>query len=322
MKALILVGKDQPLAIQNVEKPVNTEGSVLVKIRNAALNHRDVWINKGMYGGIKYPSILGSDGAGVLEDGTEVIINPSLEWGDDDRAQGKNFRILGLPDDGTFAEYIRIDKNNVVPKPSHLSFIEAAALPLAGLTAYRALFTKCNLKATDKVLISGIGGGVALFALQFAVALECEVYVTSSSDEKIDKAVAMGAKGGANYRTEDWSKAFMTETGGVDVIIDGAVGTGFADLVKICRPAARICFYGGTAGAMSGVSPQIIFYKQLSIFGSTMGTACEFSMMVDFVNLHKIKPIVDSVYDLADANDAFKKMDEGGQFGKIVLKIS
>ena len=322
MKALILVGKDQPLAIQNVEKPVNTEGSVLVKIRNAALNHRDVWINKGMYGGIKYPSILGSDGAGVLEDGTEVIINPGLEWGDDDRAQGKNFRILGLPDDGTFAEYIRIDKNNVVPKPSHLSFIEAAALPLAGLTAYRALFTKCNLKATDKVLISGIGGGVALFALQFAVALGCEVYVTSSSDEKIAKAVAMGAKGGANYRTEDWSKAFMAETGGVDVIIDGAVGTGFADLVKICRPAARICFYGGTAGAMSGVSPQIIFYKQLSIFGSTMGTAREFSMMVDFVNFHKIKPIIDSVYDLADANDAFKKMDEGGQFGKIILKIS
>lgn len=322
MKALILVGKDQPLAIQNVEKPVNTEGSVLVKIRNAALNHRDVWINKGMYGGIKYPSILGSDGAGVLEDGTEVIINPGLEWGDDDRAQGKNFRILGLPDDGTFAEYIRIDKNNVVPKPSHLSFIEAAALPLAGLTAYRALFTKCNLKATDKVLISGIGGGVALFALQFAVALGCEVYVTSSSDEKIAKAVAMGAKGGANYRTEDWSKAFMAETGGVDVIIDGAVGTGFADLVKICRPAARICFYGGTAGAMSGVSPQIIFYKQLSIFGSTMGTAREFSMMVDFVNFHKIKPIIDSVYDLADANDAFKKMDEGGQFGKIILKIN
>ena len=322
MKALILVGKDQLLAIQNVEKPVNTEGSVLVKIRNAALNHRDVWINKGMYGGIKYPSILGSDGAGVLEDGTEVIINPGLEWGDDDRAQGKNFRILGLPDDGTFAEYIRIDKNNVVPKPSHLSFIEAATLPLAGLTAYRALFTKCNLKATDKVLISGIGGGVALFALQFAVALGCEVYVTSSSDEKIAKAVAMGAKGGANYRTEDWSKAFMAETGGVDVIIDGAVGTGFADLVKICRPAARICFYGGTAGAMSGVSPQIIFYKQLSIFGSTMGTAREFSMMVDFVNFHKIKPIIDSVYDLADANDAFKKMDEGGQFGKIILKIN
>ncbi len=322
MKALILVGKDQPLVVQNVEKPVNTEGSVLVKIHNAALNHRDVWINKGMYGGIKYPTILGSDGAGVLADGTEVIINPGLEWGDDDRAQGKNFRILGLPDDGTFAEYIRIDKNNVVPKPNHLSFIEAAALPLAGLTAYRTLFTKCNLKATDKVLISGIGGGVALFALQFAAALGCEVYVTSSSDEKIAKAMAMGAKGGANYRTEDWSKAFMAETGGVDVIIDGAVGTGFADLIKVCRPAARICFYGGTAGAMSGVSPQIIFYKQLSIFGSTMGTAQEFAMMIDFVNFHKIKPIIDSVYDLTDANDAFKKMDEGGQFGKIVLKIS
>jgi zinc-binding alcohol dehydrogenase/oxidoreductase len=325
MNALVLVAKDQPLMYETLEKPQNTEpafrGYAIVELKAAALNHRDVWINKGMYGGIKYPSILGSDGAGVLEDGTEVIINPSLEWGDDARAQGKNFRILGLPDEGTFAQFIKIPTTNIVPKPSHLTFEEAAAIPLAGLTAYRALFTKCKPLVGDKILISGIGGGVALFALQFAVAAGFEVWVTSSSDEKIEKAKALGAKGGYNYKEEGWAKKATADMGGFDCIIDGAVGTGFAELVKSCRPAARICFYGGTAGGLTGVSPQIVFYKQIVIMGSTMGTADEFAAMVALINAHKIVPVVDSVYDLKDGNAALQRMDEGGQFGKIVLAI-
>jgi zinc-binding alcohol dehydrogenase/oxidoreductase len=322
MKALVLVAKDQPLMYETLEKPQNTEGYALVELKAAALNHRDVWILKGMYGGIKYPSVLGSDGAGILEDGTEVIINPSLDWGDDARAQGKNFRILGLPDEGTFAQYIKIPKSNIVAKPPHLTFEEAAAVPLAGLTAYRALFTKCQPLASDKILISGIGGGVALFALQFAVAAGFEVWVTSSSVEKIEKAKALGAKGGYNYKEEGWSKKAMTDMGGFDCIIDGAVGTGFSELVKSCRPAARICFYGGTAGGLTGVSPQIIFYKQIVIMGSTMGTADEFAAMITLINEHKIVPVVDSVYDLKEGNAALQRMDEGGQFGKIVLAIA
>ena len=322
MKALVLVAKDQPLAFQDVSTPQNTEGGYsIVKLKAASLNHRDVWILKGMYAGIKYPTILGSDGAGEDENGKAVIICPSFDWGENPRAQGKSFRILGLPDDGTFAEYIRIETQYLVPKPKHLSFEQAAAVPLAGLTAYRALFTKCGAKAGDKVLISGIGGGVALFALQFAVAAGCEVWVTSSSEEKIEKAKNLGAKGGFNYRTEGWSKIANEQMGGFDVVIDGAVGAGFADLIKVCRPAARICFYGGTAGAMSGVSPQIVFYKQLSIFGSTMGTTDEFSKMVKFVSKHKIIPVVDSVFTLENGNEALKRMDEGKQFGKIVLSI-
>ena len=332
MKALVLVAKDQPFEIQDVPMPQNTveernpdkmgkEGYSIVKIKAAALNHRDVWIMKGQYGGIKYPSILGSDGAGIDEKGNEVIIHPSLSWGDNPNTQGKNFRILGLPDDGTFAEYIKIETKNVVPKPEHLTFEQAAALPLAGLTAYRALFSRCQVKARDKVLISGIGGGVALFALQFALAAGCDVWVTSSSDEKIQKAIAMGAKGGFKYNTEGWSKTAIGEMGGFDVIVDGAVGTGFAELVKTCRPAARICFYGATAGALTGVSPQVIFYKQLSIFGSTMGNDAEFLKMVKFVSKYKIVPIIDSVYTLENGNAALKHMDEGQQFGKIVLTI-
>ena len=330
MKALVLVGKDQPLSYQDVPNLENTYGTSrdsreggysIIKLKAAALNHRDVWIQKGMYAGIKYPSILGSDGAGIDEKGKAVIINPTINWGDNPKAQGKDFRILGLPDEGTFAEYLRIETANVIPKPKHLTFEQAAALPLAGLTAYRALFTKCVAKAGDTVLISGVGGGVALFALQFAVAAGCEVWVTSGSDEKIERAKTMGAKGGFNYKTEGWAKAATAQTGGFDVVIDSAAGAGFADLVKICRAAARICFFGGTAGAITGVSPQIVFYKQISIFGSMMGTADEFSKMAKFVTKHKIVPVVDAVFDLKDGNEALKRMDEGKQFGKIVLKI-
>jgi zinc-binding alcohol dehydrogenase/oxidoreductase len=321
MKALVLVAKDQALSYQDVPNLENTEGYSIIKLKAAALNHRDVWIQKGQYGGIKYPSILGSDGAGIDENGKPVIINPSINWGENPKAQGKDFRILGLPDDGTFAEYIRVETGNVVPKPKHLNFEQAAALPLGGLTAYRALFTKCAAKMGEKVLISGIGGGVALFAMQFAIAAGCDVWVTSGSDEKIERAKTMGAKGGFNYRTEAWAKEATAQTGGFDVIIDSAAGAGFADLVKVCKPAARISFFGGTTGSITGVSPQIIFYKQIAIFGTTMGTATEFSKMVKFVSKHKIIPVVDSIFDLKDGNEALKRMDEGKQFGKIVLKI-
>ncbi len=321
MKALVLVSKDQPLSYKDVEMPLHTEGSVIVKLAAAALNHRDVWIQKGMYAGIKYPSILGSDGAGTTEDRQSVIIKPSINWGDNPRFQGKNFQILGLPMDGTFAEYISIPNGNIVKMPEHLTFQQAAALPLAGLTAYRALFTRCQIKAGEKILISGIGGGVALFALQFALAAGCEVWVSSSSEDKIAKAVAMGAKGGFDYRTEEWSKTALATMGGFDCVIDGAAGSGFSELVKACQPGARLCFYGGTAGLLSGISPQVVFYKQLTIMGSTMGSSAEFNEMVSFVSAHKIVPIVDEVFTLSDGNEAFMKMAKGQQFGKLVLSM-
>ena len=293
---------------------------LLVKLAAAALNHRDVWIQKGMYAGIKFPTILGSDGAGMTDDGQSVIINPSIKWGDNPRFQGKDYQILGLPTDGTFAEYISISEENIVKMPPHLSFEQAAALPLAGLTAYRALFTRCQAKAGEKILVSGVGGGVALFAMQFALAAGCEVWVTSSSEEKIAKAVSMGAKGGFDYRTEGWSKTATATTGGFDCVIDSAAGKGFAELVKACRAGARLCFYGGTAGALSGISPQVVFYKQLTIMGSTMGSSEEFQAMVAFVDAHKIVPVVDEVFTLENGNAAMKKMAEGKQFGKLVLK--
>lgn len=322
MRALLLSEKGKPLSfLKDVSSPKATDNQVVVELKAAALNHRDLWILKGKYPGIKYPVIPGSDGAGMLG-GREIIINPASNWGSKVSVQSENFHILGLPENGTFAERVLVAKSKIVAKPDHLTWEQAAALPLGGLTAYRALFTKCQSKRDEKVLISGVGGGVALFACQFAVAAGMKVYVTSGSDEKIEKAIKLGATGGANYRSENWAKNLASQADGFDVVIDSAGGEGFANLVKLCHPAARICIYGGTKGLLNEVSPQLIFWKQLSIFGSTMGTNEEFSQMVNFVGKHKIVPIVDSVFELKDGNKALEKMEKGLQFGKIVLKIS
>jgi len=319
MKALVLHELHQPLTYEEVENPQPQAGQVLVNIKAAALNHRDNWITKGLYPNSKGPAILGSDGAGETADGRAVIINPNINWGDNPRLPSSEYVIMGLEYPGTFAEQVAVDADRLVDKPEHLTFEQAAAFPLAGLTGYRALVTNCQVTSNDKVLISGIGGGVALAAFQFAVAIGAEVYVTSSSEEKIQKAVEMGAAGGANYREEKWSKAFGKETGGFDVIIDSAGGPDFANLVRLTRPGARIGFFGGTRGNWEKVSPPTLFFNQVSIFGSTMGNDQEFSDMVALVNEHKIVPVVDSVFPLADGNKALAHMDQGLQFGKIIL---
>ena len=320
---MVLLGKDQPLVHEDVAMPALDSGEELIAIKAAALNHRDVWIQKGLYAGIKYPIILGSDGCGISQDGRRVVINPSLNWGANPKVQGKAYHILGLPADGTFAEYVKVPSENVFDMPAHLNFTEGAAFPLAGLTAYRALFTKGEAVAGQRVLITGVGGGVALMAMQFAVAAGCEVWVSSGSDEKIERAKAMGAKGGVNYRMADWAKKLHEMSGGFDVIIDSAVGDGFADLVNFCTlPAGRVVFYGATTlGNIQGVKPAIVFWKQISIIGSTMGNPGEFAEMLKFVEKYSIRPVVDEVFALRDANAAMKKMDEGKQFGKLVLSM-
>lgn len=319
MKALVLTEPNSLPTYQDTADPVPAEGEVIVEIKAAALNHRDVFVTQGKYSNIRFPIILGSDGAGICE-GKEVVIYPALNWGEDPRFQGKSFEILGLPRNGTLAEKIAVPANHVFPKPAHLSWAEAAALPLAGLTAYRALFTKGRCKAGDKVLITGIGGGVALFALQFAKAVGAEVWVNSSSDEKIARAITLGATGGANYKTPDWNKQ-LEAAGGFDIVIDGAGGEGFGTVLKLCKSGARVVSYGGTIGVVPNFSPQILFWKQLEVLGSTMGTAEEFGQMLDFVSQHHLHSIVDQVLPLEEGAQAFQRMDAGGQFGKLVVSV-
>jgi len=337
MHAIQITDLHQPVTYIQVETPTPAPGQALVQMKAAALNHRDVFVQQGRYPGIKLPVIPGSDGAGVVTAlgegadpallGQEVIINCSLNWGDHPAFYGPDFRILGMPDNGTFAEYLAIDARYLYPKPPHLSFEQAAAVPLAGLTAWRALMSRAQFQPGDKVLVTGIGGGVALFALQFAVAQGAEVWVTSGSDDKLQRAKALGAIGGVNYRDPDWVKTLMAETGGgrsgyFNVIIDSAAGPGFAKLIDAASPGGRIVFFGGTAGNITDILPAKVFFKQLNIYGSTMGSDAEFAAMTRFVAETGLVPVVDEVFPLAQAELALRRMDAGQQFGKIVLQIS
>jgi zinc-binding alcohol dehydrogenase/oxidoreductase len=331
MKAIVLEAPDKPLVFKDVNQPDLSPGDALVQIKAAALNRRDYWITAGKYAGIKYPTVLGSDGAGIVTAvgsdadkhwiGKEVIINPGYGWGDDPNYQSDDFKILGLPADGTFAEYVKVQAGQLHPKPPHLTWEQSAAIPLAALTSYRALFTKGKAVKGNKVLITGAGSGTGTFALQMALAAGCQVFVTSGSGEKIDRARQLGAAAGVNYKAQDWAEQLQQLAGGFNVIIDSALGDGFAKLPDICRPGGRIVIFGGTAGNIPALNGRKIFFRQLQVIGTMMGSPADFTAMLELVNEHKIVPVIDEVFPLADVNKAIGKMENSSQFGKIVLSI-
>lgn len=319
------------IALADVPDPAAGPGEAVVELRAAALNRRDLWIKLGQYAGLKFPCIPGSDGAGVVVSvgpgadsswvGREIVINPSFDWGDSETAQGPAFSILGLPRDGTLAARVAVPARQLFPKPGHLSMEEAAAVPLAGLTAWRALMSRARMSAGERVLITGIGSGVALFALQFAVALGGEAWVTSGSDEKIAKAAKLGARGGFRYDREGWAAAASKEAGPFDVIIDSAGGAGFGQLLELAAPGGRIAFFGATRGSVPELALRRVFWKQLSLLGSTMGSPADWSAMIAFVASHGLRPVISEVFPLERGAEAFDLMERGGQFGKIVIRI-
>ena len=331
MKALVLNAIKSPLHFE--ERPDLTPGQneVVVRLNAAALNRRDYWITQGMYPGIEPPVVLGSDGAGVVArtgsalgnywEGREVIINPGIGWGDNPSFQAADFTILGLPRDGTFATEVVVPAAQIHEKPSHLNWQEAAALPLAGVTAWRAVFTQGRLQPGETVLISGVGGGVATFALQYAMAADANVWVTSSSAEKIERAVSLGAIGGFDYTTDDWWKAMSKEAGPANLIIDSAGGQGYQALVTLAAPGGRIVNYGSTAGPPEKLDLFKVFWKQLRIQGTTMGSPEDFASMLKFVEQHRIAPIIHSVVPLERCNDVLNGMKTSPQFGKYVLTM-
>lgn len=331
MRAAFFTNRDQPLQLREIKKPKPVKDQVLVRLQYAALNHRDLWIQKEQNAPIQEGIILGSDGSGVIEGvgedadplliGMEVINNPSLNWGDNPIVQGDSFKILGLPDAGTFSDYIVISKKQVFEKPEHLSMLESAAVPLSGLTAYRALFSKARLRAKEKVLITGVGGGAALWAFQFALAYQARVYVTSGSEEKLKKIKEMGAINGFNYKDPEWAQKALKESGGFDIVIDSAGGPQFSQLPEIMAPGGRIAIFGRTAGNIPDLSTRTLYWKQISIHGTTMGTRDEFMSMLDLLESRNIKPIIDKVYPLDQINEAMQRMERGDHFGKIILKI-
>jgi NADPH:quinone reductase-like Zn-dependent oxidoreductase len=319
------------IMLSEVDDPHPAPGEALIRLKAAALNHRDLYFFDTP---IDTPIILGSDGSGIVEavgDGVEtwqssdeVVIYPSLDWGEGEDAFSSDFTILGGPRDGTLAEMIAIPAGNIYRKPKVLSFEESATLSLAGLTAYRALISRAHLKAGEHVLIHGIGGGVALFAMQFAKAVGARVMVTSRHSTKLDRAHTLGADLGINSGNQDWVQVARdwTDGRGVDLVVDSIGGDYLSKSLEALCLGGRLVTYGRTARTDTTIDVGLTFWNHLSIIGSTMGSPKDFAGMLQLVNDHSIKPVIDSIRPLSDVANAFERMAEGAQFGKLVLLCS
>ena len=323
-------GPPEEMKLVELPDPVPAPGEAVVRLHACGLNHRDVWIRQGLYARIQLPCVLGSDGAGVVESvgagvdaklvGKRAVIIPCEKWGPDPAAQGKDFLILGMPRQGTMAEKIAVPASMIVELPGHIPFEDAAALPVAGLTAYRSLVFRGGLKKGEHVLVTGIGGGVATLAMLFAKAMGAQVSVTSGSEEKLVRARELGAIAGVNYKEKGWEKDLLTKAGRPpSLIIDGAGGDGLNNLIAAAAPAARIVLYGATRMSPNKLEMARIFFKQVDIRGTTMGTDDEFREMIKLVAEHRIKPVIEEIFPLSQAVAANRLLEESAQMGKILL---
>ncbi|KAF2194283.1 NAD(P)-binding protein [Zopfia rhizophila CBS 207.26] len=333
-----------PLEKITIESPRPSENQVIISLTAAALNHRDLFIRQHLYPGTTFGVPLLADGVGIVTStgsspsakkwlSKRVILNPGTGWKDSPEGPENptGYRIMGgtkMNRAGTLAEVVCLDAGELEEAPEHLSDVEAAALPLTGLTAWRALFVKTgNARPGFNILITGIGGGVALMALSFAVAQGCNVFVTSGNEEKIQKAKQLGAKGGVNYKEEGWEKKLQAllpkERKWVDAIVDGAGGDVVAKGSKLLKAGGVISVYGMT------ISPNMDFLmsavlRNIEVRGSTMGSRKEFSDMVEFVKKKNLKPVVSRVVqglDIEAIDELFDEMRKAAQFGKLVVEI-
>lgn len=330
MKAVIHEGKQglDGVRVAEVEESIPSATEVKVRLKAAGLNHRDLFI-PFRHKEHEPAVILGSDGAGIVEqvgedvksikEGDEVIIIPSLGWEKNSPAPPEGFEILGFPDHGTFAETIVVPAVNVVSKPRSLTWEEAGVLPLAALTAYRALFTRGNIQEGQHLLLPGIGSGVATFILQMAKAAGAKVTATSRSKWKREKALRLGADAAIDS-TQDWNEQMNGEK--VDIVIDSVGSATFQKSLSQLKPGGTIVIFGSSTEDEIRFNLRNFFYGQYNLLGSTMGSSEEFIEMLSFVEKHNIKPVIDKVFPLTDALDALRRLEAAEQFGKIALKIS
>jgi NADPH:quinone reductase-like Zn-dependent oxidoreductase len=313
---------------------------VIIKLKAASLNHIDIWIRRGLTGiEVALPHILGADGAGVVTDvgdrvrnvatGDAVCLYPPSGCGrcefclTDREYMCIHLRVLGERENGTYAEYTRVPARNCFSIPPGLSFEQAAAFPLVYITVWRMLVTNARLKPGEQVLILGIGGGIATAALQLAARIGTHIIVTSSSDEKLEKAKTLGAEHGINYKNADFAREVRRLTGkrGVDVVVDCVGGDSWIKSLASLAKGGRLVTCGATAGAHPPTDIQRIFWNNLKIFGSTLGDRAEFTEVLNFMAASCTQPVIDRVFSLRDAATAQNRLEQGKQFGKIVLRM-
>jgi NADPH:quinone reductase-like Zn-dependent oxidoreductase len=310
-------GGPEVLVLEEVPDPEPAPGEVLVRLHASALNHLDVWIRKGLPS-VPKPRILGADGAGIRVDtGERVVLNPGIET-------PSGIHVIGEHGDGTNAELIAVPEANVHPIPGDLSFEEAAAFPLVFETAYRMLVTRARLQEGEWVFAWGIGSGVSTAALAIAKALGARVIVTSSSHAKLERARELGADLALNHATEDVEAAVKEATGGhgIDVLVEHVGEATWKRSLNLAAREGRITVCGATTGPNPPAGLHRIWWKQLSILGSTMGTGADFAAAYDLVASGRARPVVDQVFPLEEIRAAHERMEAGEQLGKIVLSIS
>jgi zinc-binding alcohol dehydrogenase/oxidoreductase len=311
------------LRFEEAPDPVPELGEVVVELRHAALNRRDVLVRTGVYP-FALPLVPGSDGAGVRRDtGEEVVILPSLHWGPGEAASGPDFQILGGPHDGTHGELVAVPAENLFPRPARLSWEESAAFPLAGLTAYRALFSRGGLRAGETVLVLGAGSGVSTFAVQLAAQAGARVLVTSSRAEKIERARELGADDGVLYTETDWPEAVRELTGGrgVELVVD-SVGSTWPDSLRCACPGGRVVVLGATGGTEATLQVRPVYLGHLSLLGTTMGSPRDFAGLLTMLEDGAWHPVIDSSFPLAEIEAAHARMVGPDHYGKVVLACS
>jgi NADPH:quinone reductase-like Zn-dependent oxidoreductase len=316
-------GPPEVLSVEDgVPEPGARPGWTVVRLRAAALNWHDVLVRRGQYRS-PLPHVPGADGAGVdTRTGAEVVVLPSLWWGDDQSAPGAGWEILGDHRFGTYAELVAVPEECVLPKPKRLSWAEAAALPLVGVTTYRALFSRAGLRAGESLLVLGAGGGVATMAVSLAAAVGAEVFVTSSSDAKIERARGLGARGGVRYDDAGWPEAAKELTGGrgFDVVLD-SVGT-WAESLRALSPGGRLVVLGASRADQVELAVRPYYFAQHSILGTTMGSPADLAGLLRLLDDHDVPPpVVDSVFPLDDVVAAHRRLESGEAFGKLVLEV-
>jgi NADPH:quinone reductase-like Zn-dependent oxidoreductase len=320
-------GGPDVLVLEEAADPVAGRGEVLIRLHASALNHLDVWIRKGLPS-VPKPRILGADGAGVVEAlgqgvaglgvGDRVVINPGIEAGDG------SIHVIGEHGDGTNAELIAVPATNVYPIPGGLSFEEAAAFPLVFETAYRMLVTRARLLEGEWVLLWGIGGGVSTAGLAIAKALGARTIVTSSSDAKLARAVELGADVTVNHANGDVKAAVKEATAGhgADVVVDHVGEATWRTSLDVAAREGRIAVCGATSGPNPPAALHRVWWKQLTILGSTMGTKADFEGAYDLIASGRARPVVDEIVPLSDIRAAHARLEAGEQLGKIVLRIA
>ena len=314
-------GGPDVLRYEDAPDPVPGTGQVLVELRAASLNHLDLWIRKGLPS-VPKPRILGADGAGLVVSGDgftpgdRVVINPGHDLGNG------RVSVFGEHSDGTHAELIAVPSSQVYPLPDGIDFEAAAAFPLVFETAYRMLATKAHLQEDEWVLVWGIGGGVSTATLAIAKALNARVVATSSSEDKLARARELGADATFNHETDDVVAGVKDVTGGgAHVVVDNVGEATWKRSLEAAGPNGRICVCGATTGPNPPANLHRIWWKQLTVFGSTMGSQADFEAVYELVKSGRAVPVVDEVFALSEAAAAHERLEAGDQLGKIILRI-